>query len=144
MTPKRELQIAYCLTIILLIVGVISYTAFSAKAPEQPIRLMFKCTAGKVLFDHKTHTDDSGYGVSCSDCHHHPEEGEEALLACGACHTVLEKDATANQVCLECHEAEDIEDSETIIQSDAFHSQCIDCHKEGEAGPEECTACHVM
>ena len=144
MTPKKELQIACCLTIILLIVGVISYTAFPAKFPEQPIRLMFKCTAGKVLFDHKTHTSESGYGLSCSECHHHPEEVNEALRACVDCHAVSEKVETANQACMECHEPEDIEGSEVIKKSDALHSQCIGCHKESEAGPAECASCHIM
>lgn len=144
MTPKRELQIAYCLTIVLLVVGVLSYAAFPAKAPEQPVRLMFKSDAGKVLFDHKTHTSDSGYGFSCSDCHHHPEEDKEAYRACGDCHTSSAKGETINQTCTECHEPEDIEDSEVIKKSDAFHSQCIGCHRESEAGPQECASCHVM
>ena len=55
MTSKKELKLAYALAIILLIVGVLSYAAFSEKVPEEPIRLMFKCVAGKVLFDHKIH-----------------------------------------------------------------------------------------
>ncbi len=55
MTPKRELQIAYGLIIVLFFVGVISYAAFPAKTPEQPIRMMYKSVAGKALFDHKTH-----------------------------------------------------------------------------------------
>ena len=109
MKSNKELQIAYGLAIILLVVGVLSYTAFSAKAPEQPVRLMFKCVAGKILFDHKTHTDESGYSISCG----------------------------------ECHEAKS-EDEDMPSRSDAFHSQCIDCHKEGGAGPEKCASCHVM
>jgi hypothetical protein len=27
---------------------------------------------------------------------------------------------------------------------DAFHDQCIQCHREFEAGPEECSQCHVL
>jgi len=50
MDSKKELRIAYGLAVILLIVGVISYAAFSAKVPEEPIRLMFQTAAGKVLF----------------------------------------------------------------------------------------------
>ena len=84
MTPKRELQIAYSLIIVFLFVGVISYAAFPAKTPDEPIRLMYKTVAGKVLFDHKTHLSDSGYGLACQDCHHHPEEPEELEdSACG-------------------------------------------------------------
>ena len=126
MKSNKELQIAYGLAIILLVVGVLSYSAFSAKTPDQPVRLMFKCVAGKVLFDHKTHTAESGYGISCTDCHHNLEEGE-----------------TKPQACRECHEPES-QDEDMPNKSDAFHSQCIDCHKEAGAGPEKCASCHVM
>jgi len=126
MISNKELQIAYGLAIILLVVGVLSYAAFPAKSPDQPVRLMFKCVAGKVLFDHKTHTSESGYGISCNDCHHNLEEGEIKPQACG-----------------ECHESES-QDEDMPNRSDAFHSQCIDCHKEGGAGPEKCASCHVM
>jgi hypothetical protein len=124
MTPKRELQIAYGLIIVFLFVGVISYAAFPAKTPDEPVRLMYKTVAGKVLFDHKTHLSDSGYGLACQDCHHHPEEPEEleeALVACGVCHQVLEEGKTFPDSCLDCHEAEDLEDSEVMKKSDAFH-----------------------
>ena len=170
MTPKKELRLAYALAIILFVVGVLSYAiaAFSAKTPDSPIRLMFKGVAGKVLFDHKTHTQDAGYGISCGECHHHPGEdedsgededpgededsgededpggNEDAIRACGDCHLFTEKEDTLPESCAECHEADEIEDSEVIKRVDAFHSQCINCHKENEAGPEECASCHVM
>ena len=124
MISNKELQIAYGLAIILLVVGVLSYSAFSAKTPDQPVRLMFKCVAGKILFDHKTHESD--YGISCSDCHHNLEEGETNPQACGECHEPVSQD-------------EDVPN-----RADAFHAQCIDCHKESGAGPEKCALCHVM
>ncbi|MCD4763408.1 MAG: cytochrome c family protein [Desulfobacterales bacterium] len=126
MKSNKELQIAYGLAIILLVVGVLSYSAFSAKTPDQPVRLMFKCVAGKILFDHKTHTVESGYGFSCSDCHHNLEEGETDPQACG-----------------ECHEPES-QDEDVPGRADAFHTQCIGCHNEAGAGPEKCELCHVM
>ena len=126
MTPQKELQLVYGLAIILLFVGALSYAAFPAKSPEQPVRLMFKCVAGKILFGHKTHTAESGYGISCSNCHHNLEEGETVPQACG-----------------ECHETESQEE-DMLSRSDAFHKQCIGCHKEAEAGPEKCELCHVM
>ena len=128
MASKKQLQLAYGLAIILFVVGVISYAynAFSAKPLDQPVRLMFKVVAGRVIFDHKTHTAESGYGISCTDCHHNLEEGETKPEACG-----------------ECHEPES-QDEDTPSRSDAFHSQCIDCHKEAGAGPEKCASCHVM
>jgi len=147
MTPKKELQMAYGMVIILLVVGFLSYAAFSAKTPDQPVRIMFKGVAGKVLFDHKTHTSSSGYGISCSDCHHHPESDEEAaLMACGDCHQVPNKDAPVPQSCSDCHEPDEIEDVEMSKKSDAFHSQCERCHQDVGAGPEEnrCGWCHTQ
>ena len=128
MTLKKELVLAYSLIIVFLIVGVLSYAAFSAKTPEQPVRLMFKGVAGKVLFSHKIHTDDDGYGFACSDCHHNLEEGETNPETCGA-----------------CHESE-TDDEDIPNRTDAFHSQCIGCHQESDSGPQEkeCSLCHVM
>jgi hypothetical protein len=145
MTPNKELRLAYALAIILFIVGVLSYAiaAFSAKTPDSPMRLMFKGVAGKVLFDHKTHTQEAGYGISCGECHHHPGEDEAAFRACGDCHSFTEKEDTLPKACAECHEADEIEDSEIKKRVDAFHLQCINCHKENEAGPEKCASCHI-
>ena len=128
MALKKEQQFAYGLAIVLFVVGVISYAAFPAKTPEQPVRIMFDSLAGKVLFDHNTHTADSGYGLACADCHHNLEEGE-----------------TEPPSCLECHEFES-DDPEVPKRGDAFHQQCSNCHQEFEAGPKEkeCNSCHVL
>jgi len=147
MTSKNEIQTAYRLAIILFIVGVVCYTAVSAKVTEktvEPVRIMFKSDAGKVLFTHKVHTSDSGYGLACMDCHHHPEEDEIDTSACGDCHQ--SGDTADLKSCLECHEADEIEDTEMLKKADAFHGQCITCHQdfETEAGPVECADCHVM
>jgi len=126
MVSKKELQTAYGLAIVLFIVGVVSYAAFPAKTPEQPVRLMFHSIAGNVLFDHKTHTSPFGYGLSCRDCHHTLEEGE-----------------TEASACIQCHESES-DDPDVPKRGDAFHKQCIDCHKQFGAGPQECASCHVL
>jgi len=118
MTSKGEQSLAFALAAVLLVVGVICYAAFPQKIPEEPVRLMFKTTAGKVFFDHKTHAADEGYGVACDECHH---EGEEPV-ACSECHTA---------------------DSDVTI-SDAIHGNCKGCHEDNGAGPVECAACHVM
>jgi hypothetical protein len=144
MFTKNELKLAYGVAVVLLVVGVLSYTAFPAKKGQEPLRLMFTATAGKVLFDHHTHTSETGIGVSCYECHHHPAEDESALRACGDCHSPQPADNTANQVCLDCHDASEIEDAEVVARGDAFHTQCIDCHTQFEAGPVDCAACHVM
>ena len=127
MFSKKELKLAYGLAICLLVIGFVSFAAFSAKAPHQPVRLMFRTTAGKVLFDHKTHGSESGYGLSCGDCHHtlSADEYDEATS------------------CTECHDPDE-GDEEVPKRADAFHRQCIECHQQFEAGPVECSACHVM
>ena len=129
MFSKKELQLVYGLAVIFLIVGVISYAAFSAKPPtREPIRLMFPVAAGNVLFDHKTHTDIPGYGLSCGDCHH----------------TLAEDEYADAQSCSECHDPDE-GDEEVPKRSDAFHQQCGGCHGDFGNGPVEsnCTGCHV-
>jgi hypothetical protein len=128
MTSKKELLIASILAAVLFITGVVSYAAFPPKALDQPLRIMFKCVAGKVLFDHQIHAADSGYDIACKDCHHNLEEDETEPEACGACHEPVS------------------EDEDTPNRADAFHSQCIGCHKESDAGPmdKDCALCHVM
>jgi hypothetical protein len=141
----KELQLAYRLAIILFIVGVASYafTAYSAKAPDEPVRIFYPSVAGSVLFDHKTHASDTGYGFSCFDCHHHPEGDDSALRACGDCHNLPIEPGTLPESCVECHDADDIKDTEVPKRGDAYHYQCVDCHKNAGAGPEDCNSCHV-
>ena len=126
MTSKRELQVAYGMAIILFVAGVLSYAAFSHATPEQPLRQMFKTSAGKVLFDHKEHLAESGYALDCVDCHHNLEDDEEGDLNCGECHEPGPGD-------------EDLPG-----RADAFHQQCIGCHEDANAGPKGCNECHVL
>lgn len=142
MTSEKELKLAYGIAVVLLVVGVLSYTAFSAKAPDEPLRMVFPGAAGSVMFDHQIHAAD--YGLSCTDCHHHPAEPEEgaATQSCSACH-VFPKDGSLPPSCLECHEADEVDLESTPGKTDAFHAQCINCHKEADAGPVECASCHM-
>lgn len=142
MTSKKELQLAYGMAIILLVIGGLCYAAFPLKAPEEPLRIAFQCTAGKVMYDHKTHTAESGYGIACSDCHHHPQ-GDQDTRACGQCHQIP-ADGAVPAACNDCHAPDEIAGSEMMKASDAFHSQCIGCHKKMDAGPQECASCHYM
>ncbi len=142
MASKTQIKIAYGLAIYFLLIGFLSYTVFSAETPETPIRVMYKTATGKVLFDHKTHTGETGYGLACKDCHHHPLEEEADLSNCGKCHTPTQVE-TMPESCLDCHDEDEIEDSEMVIRGDAFHGQCIGCHQEFGAGPIDCAECHV-
>ena len=128
MFSKIELKLAYGLAICFLVVGVLGYAAFSAKTPDEPVRLLFDVVAGKVLFDHKTHYADTGYGISCGDCHH----------------TLSEEEYADAQSCSECHDPVE-GDEETPKRADAFHRQCAGCHEGYGAGPleQDCNACHV-
>jgi hypothetical protein len=126
MFSKKELKLAYAVTIVLLAIAVISYAAFPVKSPHVPLRMMFYTNAGKVLFDHQEHSSLSGYGLSCGECHHTLSEGEYDQAGS----------------CAECHDPNE-GDKETPKLSDAFHSQCIGCHQDFGAGPVECAQCHV-
>ncbi|MBW1720900.1 MAG: cytochrome c3 family protein [Deltaproteobacteria bacterium] len=124
MGVRKEQIVAYWIAGIFFVIGVVCYAAFPEKAPEQPVRIMFKSTGGKVLFSHKVHTSDEGYGIECMDCHHDLEEEGDLPAACG-----------------ECHEP-DSEDP--MKRSDALHTQCIGCHKEEGGGPVDCNECHML
>ncbi|RLC20404.1 MAG: cytochrome C [Deltaproteobacteria bacterium] len=123
MESRRQLTVAYVIAAILLVVGIVCFTAFAKKPPETPIRIMFHSNAGNVLFDHSTHASESGYGIECTECHHTSEEGERP------------------EACTECHGAGD-EDTPKI--PDAFHGNCVGCHKDQESGPAKCAQCHVL
>jgi hypothetical protein len=144
MFSKNELKLVYGVAVCLLVVGVISYAAFPLKAPEVPLRVMYTLTAGNVLFNHKMHTGEDGYGLACFDCHHHPPDDESALMACSACHTPPPESEAVNETCLDCHDESEIEGTEIVDRTDAFHLQCINCHKDFEAGPAECAGCHAL
>ena len=126
MDQKTERIVAYCIAIILFVVGVVCYSAFAKKAPEEPIRIMLKSTAGNILFDHKEHASESGYSLDCNDCHHDFEEGDNGGKpdACGECHGAEEEDAPK--------------------RSDAFHIQCKGCHEDEGTAPVNCKECHIL
>jgi hypothetical protein len=126
MASKKELQLAYILAISLFIIGVLCYAAFPAKTPDRPLRILFKSVGGNVLFDHKTHAAETGYAISCGDCHH----------------TLAEDEYEYAGSCMECHELES-DDEDVPKRSDAFHMQCIGCHEDFGAGARECAECHV-
>lgn len=144
MSSKKERDIAIGLAVVLLIVGVMCYGAFPAKKPDQPIRVFYRTLGGKVLFDHKAHADESGYGVACSDCHHHPEGDEAANRACGTCHPKA-SGQELSQTCLECHDKDEVESTEMMKRADSFHKQCAGCHEQNDSGPkgQECSLCHL-
>jgi hypothetical protein len=121
MTSKGELGFAFGLAAVMFVVGVVCYAAFPQKPPDEPVRIMFKTMAGKVLFDHKTHAAEGGYGIACDECHHEQQENSSSCSG------------------EDCHGP----DSDPK-RGDALHTNCKGCHEQGGAGPVECGACHVM
>ena len=146
MASKRAVQITCGLALYLLFVGVVAYAFFQQEVPEEPVRLVFPATAGKVLFDHQTHTGDAGYGLACKDCHHHPED-EDEVYACKYCHLTQDSETFAES-CMDCHDEDELEGTEMLKSADAFHDQCMGCHEEyGRGpgpGPDDCSKCHLL
>ncbi len=124
MNVKREKIFAFLLAALLLVVGVVCYAVFPVTSPEEPVRIMLKNSAGDVLFSHKEHAGEDGYGLSCEDCHHMWEGGDSKPEACGNCHEPDSEDP--------------------VKRSDAFHLQCKGCHEEYGAGAVNCSECHVL
>lgn len=149
MTSKKHRMIMYGVAIQLFLIAVVCYAAFPIKAPEEPIRIMYHTNAGKVLFDHQTHSAATGYGLACMDCHH--EHGGEEIepVACGLCHATSVPVKDFPEWCFDCHtDASEIENPDTIKRSKALHDQCMGCHEEYGEGPmkgsDNCSKCHVI
>ena len=91
MTTKKELQLAYRLAGILLVVGILSYiTASFAAPPVPPYRVMYRSVTGNVLFDHKAHFSPGDYSVSCQDCHHDSRTLEDYIQGKGEDRSISE------------------------------------------------------
>ena len=141
-------MIVYGVVILLFLVAVVCYAAFPVPTPEVPIRLIYQTNAGKVIFDHQTHSSEFGYGLDCFDCHHHPPDDDSALVACTQCHLSAPEEGKMPQSCLDCHDEDEIADTEIPNLADAMHEQCMTCHDQYGAGPgqgpENCSKCHVI
>ena len=68
---------------------------------------------GNVTFNHKTHST----STECKQCHHN---GESPVQKCESCHTADSK----------------------VSKKDAYHKNCVECHKTKGAGPTGCMDCH--
>lgn len=73
-----------------------------------------------VAFDHEKHTE-ALKGEDCSKCH--------------------DKDADSGALIFTVYDPAQVTTRQGIIE--AYHKNCIDCHKERKAGPVACGECHV-
>jgi hypothetical protein len=148
MTSKKQRIIMYTVAAHLLLIAIVSYAAFPVEAPEEPIRLMYSTSYGKILFDHQAHASKMGFALACADCHHHPENGDMYAVDCGKCHKAEPEEGVVPEYCLDCHDLAEVEDAQYPKRTDAFHQQCMGCHdqfgKGPRSGPENCSQCHVL
>jgi cytochrome c553 len=102
-------------------------------------------TRGVVYFDHKSHemlvSSDPNWPfkaqrtAACSGCHHSTNsKGVTQLVACRACH--LEEGNPKNP--------KSSSDIVEITTDEAFHRNCIGCHRAEAKGPRLCSGCHKM
>jgi hypothetical protein len=87
-----------------------------------------------VAFPHTRHMEGE---LTCKDCHHQYENGENVLDE-SALH-----EGNEGIKCSECHDVRG-----RIDLQRAFHYQCISCHKKNErekkkTGPRFCGECHL-
>lgn len=73
-----------------------------------------------VEFDHSSHSEALKF---CTDCHHRNTKFEK-IQACRVCH----------------HPSPEADNGMAL--EEAYHRQCIDCHKKMDEGPQECSDCH--
>lgn len=81
---------------------------------------------------------------SCGNCHE--DMFDKGLSSCKSCHvqvdmTQYDGDYTS---CGSCHEADTRE--LVLPRMNAFHDQCMSCHKDqgaGPYGPDDCKQCHI-
>lgn len=82
-----------------------------------------------ALFNHDQHNEKASL-YDCSVCHHLYEKGK-----------LLEGEMSVGQHCSECHGLK-ATDKNKVALMDAYHKQCISCHKEQKKGPITCGECH--
>jgi hypothetical protein len=75
-----------------------------------------------VGFSHEKH---SSFADDCASCHHNSPAGETP--ACGECHAATAASAKSGVPELK----------------EAYHGQCISCHKDIGVGPSGCMECHT-
>jgi DnaJ-class molecular chaperone len=72
-----------------------------------------------VAFSHEAHTL---MAEDCATCHHHSEAGQTP--SCDKCHGASKESGVPGL-------------------KDAYHQQCMGCHREMEMGPTKCAECHT-
>lgn len=118
----------YFIALIAIFFAFITVTSMvsAQKKPPEPISIKIEgAKLPPVNFSHTTHTEKTK--VECIICHH------------------KDKDTNNPEPCIKCHLVKDPKDNAPIAK-DAYHKNCIDCHKEsatkGIVAPVKCNECH--
>jgi len=131
MRSKRRMKegIAFTLILTATVLALISGSLWA-----QPDQIILKSPSFKtrerppVPFPHLRHIE---AGLSCNECHHRYEKGKNVID---------EGELEAGKPGIRCHECHSSKSSPQV--RDAFHRQCIDCHKKSKKGPLFCGECH--
>jgi hypothetical protein len=103
-----------------LVIG--SYAAEEKVGPETVELETLAATYEPVTFSHGMH---SLVAEECAVCHHHSQAGQTP--SCTQCHGVSTASKKAGVPGLK----------------EAYHGQCIGCHRDIQMGPTGCTECHA-
>ncbi len=138
MSDKNELILAIFVAVVTLVVGIISYAAYSPPKHETPVRIIYETPGKNVLFDHYTHAQ----LLECTDCHHKIAGAKpDEIRSCTECHTKETKFVPA----ISQNGGKGLFNHED--HSDAYGLECTDCHhtytEDDPAGPQPCSACHT-
>jgi len=147
---KKTHPVLTIATAILLISGVFAVNEKTAPMaqnqapPNKTILFDLYGKRGVVFYDHKIHeafiSKDPDYrykakpAAACSGCHHTTNAmGVSQLIQCRACH-------------LETGNAKNPKSSQDVEMStdEAFHQNCIGCHRAAAKGPRLCGGCHKL
>ncbi len=82
----------------------------------------------------------------CANCHE--DMFEQRIKGCSPCHNPKDMNDYAGSYtpCSQCHHSSEPGRELVLTRKNAFHDQCINCHKELKKGPfgeNDCAKCHV-
>jgi cytochrome c553 len=103
----------------------------ASKAPENVVLNAATSKRAPVPFPHALHVTAV---ESCVACHHNHEgltaKSNVDVKTCASCHLKPEKAGVPNI-------------SDMSLTKNAYHINCITCHKEKAKGPTKCNDCHA-
>jgi len=83
------------------------------------------------VFVHDTHNEMAELEDNCAICHHvYDDNGKQA-----------EGESSEDSPCAECHGLKKEGNVPSLMN--AYHKNCISCHKKEKKGPLACGECHV-